>query len=295
MTSFLSPGIYLTVIMAMSALSVALSVFVLNCHHRGTMMQRPSRIIRELCIFVGRICCVRLLYLKKKKDSNSLTSPPAPSINGTTVKSPLKKKAEYHHFSQAAGGVNPNPNFGASDSSPMLSNHSENSRQHHHHHNQMSPVSNPLMTHTANSSPQSFNGNRSIGESTTRQSQVTDNTSVGVNIAALTCNGAATTTTISGTPALAQTPPLRTRAAKDANSKTTNRTVLESQILQYLKAVLEAYDNSFEDRVAILEWQEVARVLDKFFFWLFVAITTLSTIFLLLLSPITKKVDFPEE
>ena len=41
-------GIYLTVIMAMSALSVALSVFVLNCHHRGAMMRRPPRLVRTL-------------------------------------------------------------------------------------------------------------------------------------------------------------------------------------------------------------------------------------------------------
>lgn len=70
---------------------------------------------------------------------------------------------------------------------------------------------------------------------------------------------------------------------------------MEGQILRYLKAVLEAYDKSHGERMAVLEWQEVARAMDKLFFWLFVAITTLTTVFLLLLSPIAKNVKFPEE
>ncbi len=70
---------------------------------------------------------------------------------------------------------------------------------------------------------------------------------------------------------------------------------MEGQILFYLKAVLEAYDKGYGVRTAVLEWQEVARVMDKFFFWVFVLITVMATVFLLLISPIHKNVGFPEE
>lgn len=73
------------------------------------------------------------------------------------------------------------------------------------------------------------------------------------------------------------------------------RSLVELQMLQYLQAVLEAYTKDREERVHVLEWQEVARVLDKFFFWIFVAVTTVITIFLLMLSPIAKKIEFPTE
>lgn len=79
------------------------------------------------------------------------------------------------------------------------------------------------------------------------------------------------------------------------HNRESKRTMMEAQILHYLKAVLEAYDKGHGERIAILEWQEVARVLDKLFFWLFVVITSLTTVFLLLLSPIAKDVQFPQE
>ena len=68
---------------------------------------------------------------------------------------------------------------------------------------------------------------------------------------------------------------------------------IEREILHYLRAVLEAHERSKVERVAVNEWQEVARVLDKFFFWLFVAITAVSTLVLLVFSPMTKDVTVP--
>jgi hypothetical protein len=67
---------------------------------------------------------------------------------------------------------------------------------------------------------------------------------------------------------------------------------IEQEILHYLRAVLEAHERSKVERVAVSEWQEVARVLDKVFFWLFVSITATSTLVLLVISPMTKDVGF---
>ena len=60
-------GIYLTVIMAMSAASVALAVFVLNCHHRSTIVKLPPKPVQILATVVGRLLCMKLFYLKVKE------------------------------------------------------------------------------------------------------------------------------------------------------------------------------------------------------------------------------------
>ena len=69
---------------------------------------------------------------------------------------------------------------------------------------------------------------------------------------------------------------------------------IEREILHYLRAVLEAHERSKAERIAVNEWQEVARVLDTLFFWLFVFITAISTLVLLVFSPMTKDVSVPQ-
>ncbi|NP_001297423.1 neuronal acetylcholine receptor subunit alpha-10-like precursor [Aplysia californica] len=229
-------GIYLTVIMAMSALSVALSVFVLNCHHRGTSMHRPPRLVRGMSIAVAKMFCMRLLYLNKSVNVNNTHSFGA-SDRQTLIDDP--------HFTpppQQSSGIH---------YQSTLSNNSRNSTQ-------ITPTSS---LHDMTSQPiidEADNSGRSCNGS----------------VAA----GSAHRTTNSGRGRLNST-----------------RSLMEGQILYYLKSVLEAYDRGHGERTAVLEWQEVARVLDKFFFWLFVAITFMTTVFLLLISPITKHLEFPEE
>ncbi|CAG5130935.1 unnamed protein product, partial [Candidula unifasciata] len=216
-------GIYLTVIMAMSALSVALSVFVLNCHHRGTNLHRPPKVVKMLSLFVARCFCVRLTYLNSNYNANN--------------------NSRYHWAADTS----------ATQASTNWHCHS------------MPPYS--LKTRIKrNSTP------------LTTQTTSIPQTSIGPK-----CNGS-----------------VDTNAAPQSSSglrqsRESKRTAMESQILHYLKAVLEAYDKGHGERIAILEWQEVARVLDKLFFWLFVVITSLTTVFLLLLSPIAKDVQFPQE
>lgn len=69
----------------------------------------------------------------------------------------------------------------------------------------------------------------------------------------------------------------------------------EREILLYLRAVLEAHERGKLERVAVCEWQEVARVMDKLFFWIFVIVTSVSTVVLLVISPMTKNVNVHEQ
>lgn len=224
----LPAGIYLTVIMAMSALSVALSVFVLNCHHRGTSLHRPPKVVKKLSAVIARCFCVRLTYLNNNNYNANNNS--------------------RYHCAGNTSGTQPSSNW---------------------HCYSMPPYS--LNTHTKRSSAPSSTQTTSIPQSMPQ-------TAVGPR-----CNGSVETNS---------TPQNNSGLRHNRESK---RTMMEAQILHYLKAVLEAYDKGHGERIAILEWQEVARVLDKLFFWLFVVITSLTTVFLLLLSPIAKDVQFPQE
>ncbi|CAG5133399.1 unnamed protein product, partial [Candidula unifasciata] len=223
-------GIYLTVIMAMSAMSVALSVFVLNCHHRGTRLNRPPRIVRVFAKLAAKCFCVRLTYLNARKATNNYSS--------QTTKKPTSKHNTTENVFRSQASVNQWQNMS-----------SDSSRD----------------SHLASASSASLQQNPSQSVPT-------------VDNAAR--NGAAGSN----------------HATDNASYKRgSTRSMVELQMLQYLQAVLEAYTKEREDRVFVLEWQEVARVLDKFFFWIFVAVTTIITIFLLMLSPIAKKIDFPTE
>ncbi|CAL1535405.1 unnamed protein product [Lymnaea stagnalis] len=218
-------GIYLTVIMAMSALSVALSVFVLNCHHRGTNMRRPPRIVRKLARVFAKCFCMRIMYINSKNANNN------------------------------------------------------NSRQHYT--EDVFDTSTSKHTHFQRMTAHASKINHFVPKPSSSVTQETF--AVKVETPEPGCNGSfegSTTTSHPGS----------TRRGRESK-----KSLMEAQILHYMKAVLEAYDKSHGERTAVLEWQEVARVLDKFFFWIFVVITSLTTVFLLLLSPITKSVQFPDE
>uniref|UniRef100_A0A2C9JM11 Uncharacterized protein n=1 Tax=Biomphalaria glabrata TaxID=6526 RepID=A0A2C9JM11_BIOGL len=217
-------GIYLTVIMAMSALSVALSVFVLNCHHRGTNMRRPPKVVRKLAVVFAKAFCMRIMHINRANMNNNNSR---------------------QHYSEELF-------------QPQSSKNSHFQRMNAHA---------TTMSHLVQAPGTSF-----------RQEQA----GVRVSSTHSDCNYSTEGNSL-GQPVTNKKP------------RESKRSLMEAQILHYLKAVLEAYDKSHGERTAVLEWQEVARVLDKFFFWVFVVITTLTTIFLLLLSPITKHVQFPNE
>ncbi|KAK3602116.1 hypothetical protein CHS0354_023095 [Potamilus streckersoni] len=55
-------GIYLTVIMAMTALSVIFSVLVLNIHHRGGFSPGPPPWIKRVAALLAKVVCIRTTF-----------------------------------------------------------------------------------------------------------------------------------------------------------------------------------------------------------------------------------------
>lgn len=69
---------------------------------------------------------------------------------------------------------------------------------------------------------------------------------------------------------------------------------IDIEILNYFKQMMVNHEQSLVEKQIVREWQEIARVMDKAFFWLFLSITVLSTIFILVLSPMTKDINLEE-
>ena len=228
--------------MAMSALSVALSVFVLNCHHRGSSMRRPSPFVRRLCTTLGQSMCMRLRYLGRPGSDDFSSSKGVNKPGGGNDRQMLIEDACFN-----------TPESTSNYQSTMNNCHQQHL-----------PHATPNKKITASSSFHEMPAPRFTGvDSPARGDRA--------------CNGSCSTP----------------RPTPRQSQPVVNKHVLESQVLHYLKAVLQSFDRGSGERTAVCEWQEVARVMDKFFFWLFVFITSTTTVFLLLLSPLTKHVEFP--
>ncbi|XP_070206651.1 neuronal acetylcholine receptor subunit alpha-10-like [Littorina saxatilis] len=241
-------GIYLTVIMAMSALSVALSVFVLNCHHRGALLHRPPRLVRTLSMFAARVMCMSLRYLPQRTPSpcrgSSLSS--SCTHRHTHPTSPCAENGLGHEAGHVTGDNRGNHVIdlglnGLIGDSVVWTRHSDTS------HNN--------------------NTNNRFSEAGSRANSTFGEGGGG--------RGS------------------ESRGGGTGRGEQSGTARIEREILYYLRAVLEAHERSKVERVAVNEWQEVARVLDKLFFWLFVIITSVSTLVLLVFSPMTKDVNVP--
>ncbi|GFN80597.1 neuronal acetylcholine receptor subunit alpha-10 [Plakobranchus ocellatus] len=332
-------GIYLTVIMAMSALSVALSVFVLNCHHRGISMRRPPRCVRLFSCLVARVLCMRLLHIKdvnadsiedcrispSKTPSKYSRSPKKTTVSGgiSRGRKPIcctnsTSDCKTNSFASSGGDI--------SCSKSLLNRHNNGVQQRFS--GEAEGNTNLLLQKSESGSTKEEN-TPNINTGSTRSCQLlvddTTSTATRLHVSPIASSVASTPTRSCCPPP--PPPPISSRLAipnpdctwcaefrecgefatvGQQSSSTGNgvgagrtrenkKSQVEAQILYYLRAVLETFDKGQGERTAVLEWQEVARVLDKFFFWLFVLITSLTTVFLLLLSPITKNVQFPLE
>ncbi|PVD19806.1 hypothetical protein C0Q70_20297 [Pomacea canaliculata] len=248
-------GIYLTVIMAMSALSVALSVFVLNCHHRGAMLHRPHPIVRLVALAIARMMCMSLRYLNKgpyrRCASNNLTSPcgrQPSSIFGHTTSSSYLENGLHELNSPTDNEEECNDQHHQHHQHQQQQHviHQHYQHQNHHNHNNQSCLSqhNNIQQHRQHVIDLGLNG--LVGD----WSRPADGTAPSTANSQHTGNGGG----VGGTP-----------------QACAGRT--EREILLYLRAVLEAHERGKLERVAVCEWQEVARVMDKLFFWIFVIVT----------------------
>lgn len=220
--------------MAMSALSVALSVFVLNCHHRGAMLQRPPRLVRGLALAASRLLCMNLKHLNAG-GSHTCGGPSFPSSCGGHPPTPSMDNASHELHSGS-----------------------------------------PIQDNGVSSQHQrviDIGMNGLFGESMA-WSRTTDNPNIANGVGHF-CSAAGLGNTAGGS----------------GSQSTTAR--IEREILHYLRAVLEAHERNKVERLAVNEWQEVARVLDKIFFWVFVLVTSIATLVLLVFSPMTKDVNVP--
>lgn len=68
----------------------------------------------------------------------------------------------------------------------------------------------------------------------------------------------------------------------------------DMEILNYFTQVMASHEQSLVEKQIIHEWREIARVMDKAFFWLFLLVTISSTIVILVISPMTKEINLDE-
>jgi len=201
--------------MAMSAMSVVFSVFVLNFHHKTAASSPPPAWVKGVTVIASYITCSKVRFNGDTCQSSS-TNDYAPARRAYTEPS-----ANQTLFSDCQ--VN---NFEETDvCQSLLQRQTE------------------LRRHRCNS------GN---------------------------CNG---TVLISDN--------------QDTISKTT--TVLEKVMLDYVTKVLSSYDRKAQESRTIQDWREIARVVDRLFFIVFLFITIVSTIVILIVCPLMKNITIDNE
>ena len=97
----LHPGIYLTVTMAMTSMSVIFSVFVLHVHHRGSLCRRAPGWLRRTALTLSRFVCHQATPLLSAKLGPSCGDPSAGSSR-RAPQSPRRRilRAGYGSFNQ---------------------------------------------------------------------------------------------------------------------------------------------------------------------------------------------------
>ena len=76
--------------------------------------------------------------------------------------------------------------------------------------------------------------------------------------------------------------------ARDTHSFELERLAIMDDILQHLKvfAAKRERDDMYDDMIT--EWRQVAQVMDRFFFWLFLVITVVATLLILVMTPMMR-------
>ena len=184
--------------MAMSALSVVFSVFVLNFHHRGAFTKGPPRCLRNVTTFISRLLCTNIHF---SADSNA-------QVHGHTTHQNLHQHSYNQHL----------PEYDA-----LLSHEIQN----------INNVDNHGFHHVLNS-----------------------------------------------------TNPTRNSSLENIS--------MDEEIMKYFNTVVVGHEKALAEKRSIHDWQEVARILDKVFFWSFLLITLTSSLVLLIISPMTKEINIED-
>ena len=188
--------------MAMSALSVVFSVFVLSFHHRGALKRGPPRWIKNLTKCVSKILCGGVQFSSDKTFQ----------INGLVP----SQNIHPDNYSQGL------PEYDA-----LLAHEIQN------------------LNHV---DAQSFQNGMNSSHPTAQA---------------------------------------HTHVKFDSIS-------MRDEIMKYFTTVAVGHEKILDEKRTIHDWQEVARVLDKVFFWTFLLVTVSSSLALLVISPMTKEINIDD-
>ncbi|XP_052796737.1 acetylcholine receptor subunit alpha-type acr-16-like isoform X3 [Mya arenaria] len=197
-------GVYLTIIMAMSAMSVVFSVFVLNFHHKNSSTKPPPAWIKTLARLAATITCSKIKF--------------------SDISQTWKSTQNY------CERLSPQSNYSTPQST---------------HFEEVDACQSLL-----------------LGKPPEVRPQCTANQ----------CNGTFVMDGSGGGEAGRPSRPV------------------EKVILEYVTKVLSGYDRQYVESQTLHDWREVARVLDRVFFLLFITVTLLSTIITLIVCPVMKNI-----
>ena len=186
--------------MAMSAMSVMFSVFVLNLHHRGAFTKGPPQWLKSTVVCLSHILCSSVMF-NPKSNAHAHTH--------------IHQQKIYHH----ANAYNQHlPEFDS-----LLKNEIQNI-------NNLDVQQLKHMMTNSNDKPADSGESISMNE----------------------------------------------------------------EILKYFNTVVDGHEKALAEKRTIHDWQEVARIMDKVFFWTFFVITLISSLVLLIISPMTKHISIDD-
>lgn len=196
-------GMYLTIIMAMSALSVVFSVFVLNIHHKNSGCKPPPRWLKAITRIAAFFTCSRAKFSDVK-----------------TTWTPVQTYSDQ---------VTPQSNFSTAPSGQY---------------------------EEVESGRRLLLGNASEG---------------------VPCNAKP-----SGVGFMMDEPQI------DHEHSSGN---VEKAVLGYVNKLLSGHDRQTAESKCSQDWREIARVLDRLFFMIFILVTVISSIVVLMVLPLTKDIS----
>ena len=68
----------------------------------------------------------------------------------------------------------------------------------------------------------------------------------------------------------------------------------ENELLNHLRVVMEKQEKEEVEMLIVREWQDIARAFDRFLFLLFTSVNVLATVSLLVLKPMTKRINLED-
>ena len=281
-------GIYLTIVMALTSMSVIMTVFVLNLHHRGPNKRPVPKWLRH--VFLGRMSRYLCLQDNPRDPGGRYYENEERFIKNVSLKITLDNIQQALKNESQLGSNEPTPRGGGVNLVDT-GGHASASQ------NESASVTGvtgvtvcqgktgnvPLCNHV-DSCPNDCNRNSSVPQTQhyyqynpqTRQYSATSEQNSLYNSKPENVHASAVH------------PKVR-QIAQNSNNKTKKRSTALSktneEILNSLKRILEKHEKEDREYDVIQDWRRVAQCVDRILFFIFLAATTMSTVGLLVLAP----------